>query len=625
MAVYNTSYVTLNVGSASVKGTYLTDFTTYVQANDLFQIIDTEVFYTVAAVNTASRLTLSSRYADTDNQTVRAENVASTNDATKCYSGTLSNYPVIQNYVVVEASNVRYTDDGGGTLTGTPTTGTPVGTIDYDTGAWTLTTATTYAASVNVTASYFSGDELTSQSYQVVRDFTPNYSMPEMSLNDTNFPNIYTNSVRIIDRELKEISDNVSGSYNTITATTLNASILNASGLLLNGSSAPLLTIHDNVNSGTGNRIVDIVPQQALGGTTHWTGIRINGAALDPSATSCRIRGIAVDMSGVDLTQTPEIDGLRVIMPNDYGDLQDDICAIHIEGNSGNVVKMIDEHGDTIHINGTMHQNYDASTITSTDNPSIHDIVINVEGATGGMVHAMDVARAGDEASGTVSIAAVAVHNGISPIHQHLGTDASACVLKYDGATYTSIKSAVASSAVNATIFSDDSDYVLYRFETAFNEIDVVLNTVANQSIIPTWEYSAGDWTSFSPSDDTDGMTQSGLIRFSSGALSGWAATTLNNEATAYYVIREQRTRNNLVTTPIEHTIKISNPTRFHKWDSSGNVNVLSVSASSVTATSFTGSYKSSDTSAGINQVATSVTDFDITIKDGIITSFTKN
>ena len=83
-------------------------------------------------------------------------------------------------------------------------------------------------------------------------------------------------------------------------------------------------------------------------------------------------------------------------------------------------------------------------------------------------------------------------------------------------------------------------------------------------------------------------MTQSGLIRFNSDNLTGWAATTLNSEATAYYAIREQRTRNNLVTVPIEKTIKISDPSRFHAWDSDGNLNTLSVSASSITATFLT-------------------------------------
>ena len=37
------------------------------------------------------------------------------------------------------------------------------------------------------------------------------------------------------------------------------------------------------------------------------------------------------------------------------------------------------------------------------------------------------------------------------------------------------------------------------------------------------------------------------------------------------------------------------------------------------------GNFKSSDGSAGITQTETGVTDFDIVIKDGLITSFTKN
>ena len=72
-----------------------------------------------------------------------------------CYPCT--NNPVIQNEYVMTASGLRFTDDGAGVLTGTPTGS---GTIDYDTGSWALTLDATFTATRNIAASFISGDKI---------------------------------------------------------------------------------------------------------------------------------------------------------------------------------------------------------------------------------------------------------------------------------------------------------------------------------------------------------------------------------------------------------------------------------------------------------------------------------
>lgn len=219
MSMYTVGSVTVQVGSSRVVGSS-TDFTNNVSAGDLFKLRLSPVFYDVAAINSATVITLSSRYANT-NYYLNATNEAlgTTNVGTTVYSGTLDNTPVIQNYVVINATNIRFTDDGAGVLTGTNADGTHTGSINYDTGLWALSFNATYNASLVMSGSYIYGDTLTSMSYQIVKDFTPNYSLPEMSLNDVNFQHLYTKCIRLLDSYIYELSASSLSASNDITVT----------------------------------------------------------------------------------------------------------------------------------------------------------------------------------------------------------------------------------------------------------------------------------------------------------------------------------------------------------------------------------------------------------------------
>lgn len=199
MGAYETGAVTVIAGATSVKGTG-TSFTTYASVGDLFKIRTEPTWYEVAAITNATNITLNSKYSNSSYYSnYTDEHSATVGIATTGYSGTLSNPPIIIDNVSFNASSEKFTDNGLGVLAGNaaPTAGS--GTINYDTGAWTVILGTPMTASLSMTASYLGGDTLNGMSYQIIADYTPHYSFPEMSLNDVNLQHIFTKAVRKID------------------------------------------------------------------------------------------------------------------------------------------------------------------------------------------------------------------------------------------------------------------------------------------------------------------------------------------------------------------------------------------------------------------------------------------
>ena len=251
--IYNTGAVTIKVGSAIVKGsTGNENFVTNVANGHLFKLLGESTFFTLAGINSATNFTLSSRYVNTSYQTARGgtEHCATINITATKYTGTLNYYPVIQSACVLTASEETFTDGGAGLLI---SNASPPGSgvIDYDTGVWTVVLGSLIGSTlggVTITASYQSGDTRTGIPYQIVTDYTPRYSIPEMGLNDVNFANIYTKGVRIIDSSISKIASTAVGA-NATAISGINASInnLQASMYLVNAS---ITYLGQNVPSG---------------------------------------------------------------------------------------------------------------------------------------------------------------------------------------------------------------------------------------------------------------------------------------------------------------------------------------------------------------------------------------
>ena len=204
MAVYSSGSVKVKPGSSVVVGSG-TQFTTNVIPSYLFKITGENVVYTIGAVYSATRLALSARYENTDEHTYVQETLATCTNASRVYSGFLSYTPVIQSFVKLTASYL-FVDDGGGQLSATPNGS---GSIDYDSGYYTLSFNATLSTDYSLTASYDAGNELGGRGYQIVVDYTPNYGLPEAVPTDKNLAYIYTKAMRMIDLQLKDLENRI--------------------------------------------------------------------------------------------------------------------------------------------------------------------------------------------------------------------------------------------------------------------------------------------------------------------------------------------------------------------------------------------------------------------------------
>ena len=200
MSSYSTGSVTIRVGSAQVTGNN-TGFSGNVSVGNYFKITGENAWYTVADVVNATNLTLTSRYANSAYQTATLETLGTATTATKMYSGTFGNTPVIQNYVKITIGSEAFIDNGAGVLSGNASPAGS-GTIGYDDGAYSVTLGTDLTATVSIVASYYYGQTRNALPYQIITDYTTNYSIPEMSLNDIDFAAIYTKAMRIVDEQI---------------------------------------------------------------------------------------------------------------------------------------------------------------------------------------------------------------------------------------------------------------------------------------------------------------------------------------------------------------------------------------------------------------------------------------
>ncbi len=257
--------------------------------------------------------------------------------------------------------------------------------------------------------------------------------------------------------------------------------------------------------------------------------------------------------------------------------------AVHLDitaGKDNNCGLEIEYDPDTYGGASAMCVSFDATDFDAADRiGTVNNVIINNVGATDGDIHGIDVALS-DPGNTDLEVGAVATHEGVGVIHQHLGTPAALdSAWSYDTNAFTDRTTAFNDAGTDVAIFSSDNDYILLASDTKWDEINVVNATDSSHSIVPTFHYitDAGAWVAFTPADDSNGFSQSGTIRFDSDNLATWGVRTINEvtgEAGAddYYWIKITRTRNNLPTSPTEDTIQITTLGTEHQWDKDGNI-----------------------------------------------------
>lgn len=196
-------------------------------------------------------------------------------------------------------------------------------------------------------------------------------------------------------------------------------------------------------------------------------------------------------------------------------------------------------------------------------------ISLDREGATGGSVAGIAINSPSDTAVVYGMFAGV----GINPITQASGTFGnmdSALVIAVDRLTEFT------TSGVDIVMFVADNDTVTIGDIGKFEAISFVLATIASGAgILPVFEFSTGvgTWSSFSPLDGTNAMTNSGVISWMNADIPTWAIGTGSE-----FLIRITRTRNSLTTSPIEDIVQISLPATY-TWNDLGDLNVNNVTA----------------------------------------------
>jgi len=341
-------------------------------------------------------------------------------------------------------------------------------------------------------------------------------------------------------------------------------------------------TVIEAVGEGAGaQNVIDITPNTAIGGVA-WAGVFIDGAALDPTAANSVVHAFECDMSGVDTTNNPDLVGAHITMPA----LPSEGCdsAIRLEGYGLTSIFHCSERVAASFTDGNIQQSQDITGFTALDTAAGRIVNIDNTGSTGGDYHALDVSVTG---AGTAATVAVGTNPEVAVIHQHTGVfAATAQSWKFNGG-FTDVTAAFDNPGVDVTIFDGDDDYIYIGANAAFSQIRVILETVAGRNIRPIFEYSTVGpvWVPFDPIDGTDGFLQNGIIQWTSGSLAAWAAVVVN--LANHFYIRIQRTRNNIVTIPVEDIIRILEPVEY-SWNEDGDILAASVTANGLADTTGT-------------------------------------
>ena len=133
-------------------------------------------------------------------------------------------------------------------------------------------------------------------------------------------------------------------------------------------------------------------------------------------------------------------------------------------------------------------------------------------------------------------------------------------------------------AGIDVDIFLNDDDTITIGNVDKFQELEFIFNvTSSGGGISPAFYYSTGSgtWGEFTPADGTNGMRNTGVIVWFNEDIPSWDLGTGSE-----YLIRINRTRNSLTTTPIENKVQISVTTEYH-WDKNAWLKINNISIES--------------------------------------------
>jgi hypothetical protein len=219
---------------------------------------------------------------------------------------------------------------------------------------------------------------------------------------------------------------------------------------------------------------------------------------------------------------------------------------------------------------------YDTGAIATGEDEGIILINIDESDATGGDVIGLEIIST----EGSANIYGLEAGVLVNPILQLSGTFENMDSVDNNGdddlAEFTS-------TASDVNIFVNDNDYVTIGDEDKFEEIEFLLDTTANINIKPIFYFSTGEttWSTFSPTDGTNGLENNGVIAWLDEDIPTWATSGGD------YLIRINRTRNNLVTIPKEDKVQISSATKYF-WDKNADLFIRNINGTKPVFTDWT-------------------------------------
>jgi hypothetical protein len=231
-------------------------------------------------------------------------------------------------------------------------------------------------------------------------------------------------------------------------------------------------------------------------------------------------------------------------------------------------------------------------------------ILLNIDesASNGGTVNGYEVLTT---STGSASINGYVAGVQVNPILQESGSfkDMDYARFTTSGGGEVDCLTDFITPGAGTTMFTADNDYIIVGDASQFSEIEFILSTVSDRNIRPTIQYSTGGsgFTTFNPTDGTNGFRNTGIIAWLPGDISGsWATNASGN-----YEIKIIRTRNGAMTPPVEDFVQISEVTEY-SWNKDGDVNIKGLTVTDTISGSINGNASTVTTNANLTGDVTS-------------------
>ena len=218
-----------------------------------------------------------------------------------------------------------------------------------------------------------------------------------------------------------------------------------------------------------------------------------------------------------------------------------------------------------------------ATGVAAGDFEAVIDIDIDTANSSGGNIIGLEIT---ETTIGSATTYGMLTGVGINPILNEAGSFGNIETAFTFDSGFTDVTSDFNSTGSDVQMFVSNGDLVYIGMAALFDEVEFILAvTASNAGIKPTFEYSDGasGWTTFSPTDNTNGMRQNGDLVWIASALAGWAQDTVNSISGKFW-IRITRGAVVVSTPPTEDLVQVNADVEY-VWDSSGNLNIASVSS----------------------------------------------